>query len=174
MKKVRITLKKGGNPWKLVVYDTPESALFLSEEEKQDTDDYRHVLVLEEGSTMEAEWLGSEWVYRDEVQTDQITKGREYVKYDKIRLGKLTPIDGPAHRTGYLRIYVGWVPGDVIPWATEGTRRGLKITPIIGKRRSKFDLSKLFVQDMTPQEELSAAAATNDSETSKSKKSDLN
>lgn len=171
MKKVRITLKKGRKPWKLVIYDTPESALFLSEETQQDTDDYRNVLHLEEGTIMEAEWLGTEWVYRDEVQTDQFTKGRAFIKYDKIRLGKMTPIEGAAHRSGYLRIYVGWIVGGIIPWSHEGTRQDLKITPIIGKRRSKFDLSKLFVQDMTPQDEITSMK---DETKLNIKKSDLN
>lgn len=174
MRKVRIILRKGAKPWSIVLYDAAESALFLSSEAIQANDDYRKVIKLEQEDVLEVEWLGSEWVFRDEVKDDSLTQGKPHIKYDKVKIGKMTPIVGSAQRSGYLRIYTGWVTGDTIPWPDGDKRRGLKITHVKGKIQSKFDLSKLFVQDMTPISEKEDVEDLQSSSTSSKKKKVIN
>lgn len=160
MKKVRINLRRGVKSWSFVLYDSAESAYFLKDEPvyAPDTDEeYRKVVVLRPGETIEAEWIGAEWVYGDEtspgfdVPTDMI-----HDKFDRVRLGKLSILKGKdgVDDTNYLEIYSGWLPAGSLPWRQETSPDSVKVTEIKGKIKSKLDFSKLFRGTSLEEEEL--------------------
>lgn len=135
MKKVRLTLKKDSSGWCMVLYDSPESAFFLKHEPMQsDSDEYRQLIELNPGETMEVEWCGSEWVYSGEPP---------YEKYDKVRMGKIIGADS-AGRGGYVELYSGWVVGGHVRWSSRDPQNGPRITRVNGRVKSKLDFSSLF------------------------------
>jgi hypothetical protein len=160
MKKVRINLKRGVRTWSFVIYDSVESAFLLKDDplESSETEDsYRKVVTLRAGDFMEVEWMGSEWVYDDGGPDAPLLKYRSTSeKYDNVRIGKLSPLKDSAKKLGYLEVYSGWVRGDQLPWIQRDDQKDIRITPIIGKIRSKLDFSELFSE---LDEELTAAEA---------------
>lgn len=151
MNKLRINLKKGVSSWSFVLYDSAESAYYLKDEPVYDDsvdEEYRKVITLTPGDSMEVEWVGSEWVY-DDVDGDDSpstisTSPNE--KFDKVRVGKLTPVEGDPYRSGYLEVYSGWLISSQVSLFREATQKMIRITPIKGRIRSKFDFSKIFLE----------------------------
>ena len=151
MKKVRLNLKRGVRSWSFTLYDSSESAFYLKDEPEYDDrleEDYRKVITLKPGDLFEAEWLGSEWVYNDDYadffSRPAGTLDNSYEKYDKVRIGKISPMKGTTQKLGYLEVYSGWVLGTAIPWAPEDDQTKVRISEITGKVISKFDFSELF------------------------------
>ena len=152
MKKVRLNLKRGvKKPWSFTLYDSAESAFYLKDEPPYPEgfeEDYRKVVTIKPGDILEVEWVGSEWVFPDEGEDflfkPMILTAGNYDKYDKIRVGKITPIKGTEEKMGYLEVYSGWIIGGDVPWAAVQGNDHLKITEINGKMSSKFDFPKLF------------------------------
>ena len=151
MKKVRLNLKRGSKPWSFTLYDSAESAFYLKDEPPYPDgfeEDYRKIVTLKPGEVLEVEWIGSEWVFVDDntdfLQKPLVLESHDYDKYDKVRVGKITPVKGAAEKMGYLEVYAGWIFGGDIPWSPDGSKDGLKITEIKGKIQSKFDFQKLF------------------------------
>ncbi len=146
--------------WSFVLYDSAESAYYLKDEPvyAPDTEEeYRKVVVLRPGETIEAEWIGAEWVYGDETSprfdcpTDMM-----HDKFDRVRLGKLSVLKGKdnGEDTNYLEIYSGWVPAGSVPWRAAGSPTQVKVTEIKGRTKSKLDFSKLFRGTTLEEEEL--------------------
>lgn len=151
MKKVRLNLRRGVKGWSFVLYDSAESAFYLKDEPfyGDDVDDYRKVVSLMPGETIEAEWVGSEWIYADDSDpTRAVPSTQLQQKFDKVRLAKMVPIKGTPQKTGILELYIGWVRGGDVDWAPSETQSKVRITPIKGKIRSKVDLSRLFVKHL--------------------------
>lgn len=151
MKKVRLSLKRGSKPWSFTLYDSAESAFYLKDEPPYPDgfeEDYRKVVHLKPGEILEVEWIGSEWVFSDDPE-DMLFKmillnNDAYDKYDKVRVGKITPMKGTQQKMGYLEVYAGWILGGHVPWASQDLQNGLKITEVKGRIQSKFDFPKLF------------------------------
>jgi hypothetical protein len=152
LKKVRLNLKRGvKKPWSFTLYDSAESAFYLKDEPPYPEgfeEEYRKIVSLHPGDILEVEWVGSEWVFPDE--------GEEFLfkptvltttfcdKYDKVRVGKITPVKGVEEKMGYLEVYSGWIIGGDVPWIQDQGSSHLKITEVKGKMASKFDFPKLF------------------------------
>lgn len=154
MKKVRITLKKGKDPWSFTLYDSAESALYLRDDPQYDDnfeEEYKTNLTLREGDILEVEWLGSEWVYPDDpdrlIEPDRLND-----KYENIRLGKFSDRKGIDKKSGYVEVYSGWIVGGTIPWnpSKGGT---LKIKNINDPLESLIDFSEIFRDDLGVEEE---------------------
>lgn len=152
MKKVRLNLKRGvKKPWSFTLYDSAESAYYLKDEPPYPDgfeEEYRKVVSIKPGDILEVEWVGSEWVFPDENE-DFLKKSvtlstNIYDKYDKVRVGKITPVKGAEEKMGYLEVYSGWCFGGDVPWSPDDSQDGLKITVVKGKIVSKFDFPKLF------------------------------
>ena len=153
MKKVRLSLKRGTKTsWSFTLYDSAESALYLRDEPPSPDgfeEEYRKVVALNPGEIIEAEWVGSEWVFVDD-ESNFLEKSKSlqltnnYDKYDKVRIGKISPIKGAEEKMGYFELYSGWCFGGDVPWSKKNSQPGLKITVIKGKIISKFDFQKLF------------------------------
>lgn len=148
MKKVRINLKRNQKSWSLTVYDSSESAFYMSETpEKNDFDssEYCSIVTLSPGEVIEAEWLGSEYVYKDELaKRGTHVDAQTSEKYEKVRLGKLTSVKTEAMTRHFVELHSGWVLGGTVPWAADDTRKDIRIIPIKGRIRSKLDFTKLF------------------------------
>lgn len=138
MKKVRLNLRRGIKSWSFVLYDSAESAYFLRGEPIENDDEYRRIVELKPGELIEAEWMGSEWVYSGAVDP----RGRD--KFDKVRLGKVVPLKTTTGQDKYLEIYSGWVADEELPWTPDDSRKDVRITRIKGKVGSKVDLDALF------------------------------
>jgi len=157
LRKVKISLKRGVRQWSFTIYDTVESAIYLKTEPITDleTPDYRRTITLERGESLEAEWLGSEWIYDYDTRIIDGTESgdpRGFVKYEKVRMGKITPVKGLQRETIYLELYSGWVSGGTILWSKDGTQGDIRITPIKGRSVSKVDFAKVFA-DHPPEED---------------------
>jgi len=151
VKKVRLNLKRGSKPWSFTLYDSAESAFYLKDEPPYPDgfeEEYRKIVSLRPGDILEVEWVGSEWVFADEGEDflfNPITlSSTDYDKYDKVRVGKITPAKGAEEKMGYLEVYSGWIFGGDIPWRPKDSRDGLKITEVKDAVVSKFDFPKLF------------------------------
>jgi len=151
VKKVRLNLKRGSKPWSFTLYDSAESAFYLKDEPPYPDgfeEDYRRVVTLKPGEILEVEWIGSEWVFADDnvdfLQRPIVMSPCDYDKYDKVRVGKITPVKGAEQKMGYLEVYAGWIFGGAVPWLPGPSEEGLKITEIKGRIQSKFDFQKLF------------------------------
>lgn len=152
MKKVRLNLKRGTKKsWSFTLYDSAESAYYLKDEPPYPDgfeEEYRKVISLNPGDILEVEWVGSEWVFPDEnedfLRRPVSLSASVYDKYDKVRVGKITPVKGSEEKMGYLEVYSGWIFGGDIPWSSKAGHEGLKITEVKGKIVSKFDFPKLF------------------------------
>lgn len=146
MKKIRVALKKDRKSWSFVLFDSAESAFYLKDEKITESDDeYYRVVNLDPADIIEVEWLGSEYVYNDEYDTraNQPMK-LQHEKFDKVRLGKLTPIVTKVQKTGYIELHSGWVSGDTFKWTSGDHQEDIRITRIKGKAVSKLDFEKLF------------------------------
>jgi hypothetical protein len=151
VKKVRLNLKRGVRSWSFTLYDSAESAFYLKDEPEYDDrfeEDYRKVITIKPGDIVEAEWLGSEWVYDDDYadffSRSYTTLDNSHEKYDKVRVGKISPMKGTTQKLGYLEVYSGWVLGTAIPWSPEEGQTKVRITEIKDKVVSKFDFTELF------------------------------
>lgn len=147
MKKVRLNLKRGAKPWSFTLYDSAESAYYLKDEPPYPDgfeEEYRKIVTLKRGEILEIEWVGSEWVFADEDFSIFRRPPTEYDKYDKVRVGKITPVKGAEEKMGYLEVYSGWCFGGDVPWTSDKDQVGLRITEIKGSVVSKFDFPKLF------------------------------
>ena len=152
MKKVRLNLKRGvKKPWSFTLYDSAESAYYLKDEPPYPDgfeEEYRKIVSLNPGDILEVEWVGSEWVFPDEnedfLRKPVSLQAGVYDKYDKVRVGKITPVKGVEEKMGYLEVYSGWCFGGDVPWSPKTAQDGLKITEVKGKIVSKFDFPKLF------------------------------
>lgn len=151
MKKVRLNLKRGIKSWSFTLYDSAESAFYLKSEPEYDDrleEDYRKVITMKAGGLLEVEWLGSEWVYDDDF-SDFFSRSfssieNSYEKYDKIRVGKMSPTKGTTQKLGYLEVFSGWVLGGSIPWVNDDSQSKVRITEIKGKIHSRLDFSDLL------------------------------
>lgn len=145
MKKVRLSLKRRTRTWSFVLYDSAESAYFLKDEPLySDVEDYRRVISLSPGESLELEWMGCEWVHETS-ETDVLGIGKaDSRKFDKVRVGKITPVKSPTYKTTYLELHSGWVLSEDIPWSAEDGREDIRITPLKGRIRSKVDFNRLF------------------------------
>lgn len=149
MKKVKLNLKRGVRSWSVTVYDSVESAFYLKDEPLFDDEieEYRRTVTLLPGEFLEMEWIGSEWVYNDEVLKSSADSPRlstiSIHKFDNVRIGKSFPIKGTIQKTSCVELYSGWVDAHSVQWR-EDPQRDVRITPIKGRMRSKFDFSKLF------------------------------
>ena len=152
MKKVRLNLKRGvKKPWSFTIYDSAESAFYLKDEPPYPDgfeEEYRKIVSIGPGDILEVEWLGSEWVFLDEGEDflfKSLTPPSPYDKYDKVRIGKITPLKGTEEKMGYLEVYSGWCFGGTVPWSSKTSNQvGLKIIEVKGSVVSKFDFPKLF------------------------------
>lgn len=145
MKKARITLKKNQLPWSFVLYDSVESAFYLKNEHLKANDmTFCKVVVLKSNDIIEAEWIGTEYVYLDESSESFENIDIQHEKYEKVRIGKMTPLKSIEDKGGYVELYVGWLPSGAFQWTSDDTRDDVKITQIKGRVRSKLDFSKLF------------------------------
>jgi hypothetical protein len=160
VKKVRINLKKNVDSWSFVIYDSVESAFYLKNETLKPNDmDFCKIVSLGQGDVLEAEWMGSEYVYLDESAEHKVSNlGIQHEKYEKVRVGKLTTASSKASsfdKGGYVELYVGWIPAGCIEWSTDDTRDDLKITQIKGRVRSRMVFGNLFVGHPDDADELS-------------------
>lgn len=155
VKKIRVSLKKDRKSWSFVLFDSAESAFYLKDEKLTESDDeYYRIITLEPSDLIEVEWLGTELVYSDEYETDPTKPMKlHHEKFDKVRLGKLTPIVTRGHKTGYVELHSGWVVGDTFKWTSDEKQDDLKITRIKGKAVSKLDFEKLFFGRSQTEEE---------------------
>lgn len=150
MRKIKIALKRGTKHWSFILYDSAESAFFLREEEMlEDEDEYRKLITLKRGESIEIEWMGSEWIYLGDMHRKESPKSSEnsrYEKYDKVRIGKLAPIKTKAgsQAATVIEVYTGWLLGDVVVWSQKKEIQGIKISEINSKS-SKVDFNKLFL-----------------------------
>lgn len=141
MKKVRLNLKRGIKAWSFTLYDSAESAYYLKDEPVMDDDveEYRRIVTMKRGESIEAEWLGAEWVYDED-------DSKKYRKFDKVRLGKISKLKTSSRGTNYLELYSGWVDHIDFPWAPDDSRNDVRIIRINGDKASSLDFSKLFVK----------------------------
>jgi hypothetical protein len=151
VKKIRINLRRGIKTWTFVLYDSAESAFYLKEELPEVDDEHCKIVRFESGDVAEVEWLGSEWVYEDEMTQDATEKTRlrlDHEKYDKVRIGKMSKSKTRSNdqKTDYVELYSGWIPSGVIPWS-EVDQKPIRVIPIKGKIQSKLDFSKLFSEE---------------------------
>ena len=146
MKKARINLKKNQLPWSFVLYDSVESAFYLKNEHLKANDmSLCKVVVLKPNDIIEAEWIGSEYVYLDESTESFENIDIQCEKYEKVRIGKITPLKKTTEDKGYyVELYVGWLPNGSFQWTSDDTRDDVKITQIKGRVLSRLDFSKLF------------------------------
>lgn len=147
MKKVRLNLKRGSKTWSFFLYDSAESAYYLKNEPILDDEieEYRKIVSLGPGETMEMEWVGSEWVYEDDNKISSMSPTTViHDKFDKVRICKSIPIRGTGKNDKLIEAYVGWMSGKDMKWSGESIPEGVVITPIKGKMRSRFDFSELF------------------------------
>jgi hypothetical protein len=151
VKKVRLSLKRGSKPLSFTLYDSAESAFYLKDEPPYPDgfeEDYRRVVTLKPGEILEVEWIGSEWVFADDLEDflykPLLFNNNAYDKYDKVRVGKISPLKGSEQKLGYLEVYAGWILGGHVPWESQVHQNGLKITEVKGRIQSKFDFPKLF------------------------------
>lgn len=154
MKKIRLNLKRGVKSWSFTLYDSVESAYYLKDEPVMDdeVEEYRRVVTVKRGEIIEAEWLGAEWVYDEDVGHDS----KQYRKFDRVRLGKISNLKHSSPgttSTKYLELYSGWVSNVEFPWTPDDSRGDIKITRINGKSASKLDFSKLFLRHSDETEE---------------------
>lgn len=161
MKKVRLNLKKGVKSWSFVLYDSAESAYYLRDEPVMDdeVEEYRRTVTINRGETIEAEWLGAEWIY-DEDCIDPAG----YEKFDRVRLGKIVNLKSLHSPAKYLELYSGWVTPGEFPWKSDDARTDVRITPLKGKSTSKLDFSKLFLSYSEDPEEDSQSPDTDRSD----------
>jgi hypothetical protein len=160
LKKVRLNLKRGARSWSFVIYDSSESAYYLRNEPVYSPDseeEYRKVVVLKPGEIIEAEWMGAEWVYDDEVIPGfgaAATSSHE--KFDRVRVCKFTSVKevGDKTKTGYLELYSGWIHSGCLPWRSEAASDDVRVTEIKGRIKSKLDFSKLFQGTSLEEEEI--------------------
>lgn len=135
MKKVRLAPKKG-SAWSFKLYDSAEAAYYMKEDER-DHSEYHQRIGLPEGSYMEVEWMGAEYIYDEEV--DDPTGW--YESFDKVRLARVTTRGkGPKDS---LVLATGWVVGRTIPWSRK-VHDAVKISKINGRIKSKLEFSELF------------------------------
>ena len=153
MKKVRLNLKRGvKKAWSFTLYDSAESAFYLKDEPLYPDgfeEEFRKIVSISPGDILEVEWVGSEWVFSDDEEDflfkKMSLKPSLYDKYDKVRIGKITPMKGTEEKMGYLEVYSGWCFGGTVPWTSKSSNQnGLKITEVKGAVVSKFDFPKLF------------------------------
>jgi len=137
MKKVRINLRRGQKSWDFMLYDSPESAYYLSHEgmEVAFADEYSKTVTLCPNELLEVEWLGSEYVYVGGLSAG----GLKHVKYDEVRLGKMSKVG-----VGLVELHAGWVASGSVPWTDDDTRHDVRITRIKGRMVAKMDFSELF------------------------------
>lgn len=151
MKKVQLCLKRGSEPAAFTLYDSVESAYYLKDEPQYPDgfeEEYRKIVTLSLGEILEVEWVGSEWIFDDRDSDNPLSylvRGGIFDKYDKVRIGKITPLKGTEEKMGLLEVYSGWTTAATIPWNKKLTANGLKITQVKGKVVSKFDFSKIFL-----------------------------
>lgn len=140
MKKIRLNLKRGVKSWSFTLYDSVESAYYMKDEPFMDDEieEYRRIVTLERGEIIEAEWLGSEWVYGEEDDA-------KYYKFDKVRMGKISNLKSQFTNVNYLELYSGWVSSVEFPWKVDVSKNDIRITRINEKNVSKIDFSKLFL-----------------------------
>lgn len=143
MKKVRLSLRRGVKSWSFSLYDSPESAYFMtacakdvSVSQPLSDDDYKYTVTLLPGQKLEVEWLGSEYVY--------LGAPSQKITFENIRLGKLSVLRDAWGSVDNIETAFGWVPGDVIPWVDDPTRNDVRITRITGRRKPLMDFSRLF------------------------------
>ena len=156
MKKVRLNLKRGSKAWAFVLYDSAESAYYLKDEPILDDEieEYRRIVSLSPGETMEMEWVGSEWVYEDDSGVSNKSPSTVmHDKFDKVRICKSIPIKGAGKDDKLIEAYSGWMSGRAMKWTGEDIPEGVRITPIKGKMRSRFDFSELFEGQMDEDDE---------------------
>ena len=159
MKKVRINLNKGVKTWSFFLYDSPESAFYLKElhDDEDFDEEYRKLVEVYRSDVVEVEWMGSEWVYHDELGKSE--------KYDNVRLAKLVTrgVAPSEANMGYVEIYSGWTHGDVFRWCgRQDSQSNVKVTPIKGRVKSKLDFSEIFLkqeeedgeEDLNPNNEI--------------------
>lgn len=151
MKKVQLSLKRGSSPVSFTLYDSVESAYYLKDEPPYPDgfeEEYRKIVSLNRGEILEVEWVGSEWIFDDGDSDDPqeyLRRGGIFDKYDKVRIGKITPLKGTEEKMGLMEVYSGWTTSDAVPWHAKITPEGVKITQVKGKIVSKFDFTKLFL-----------------------------
>lgn len=147
MKKARISLGKGVKSWSFFIYDSSESAFYLKDlgADEDFDEEYRRLVVLERSDLVEAEWMGSEWVYHEELGRSE--------RYDTLRLAKIVTKE-TTEATGYVEIYSGWVSADLFDWTGKNSKsKDVVITPIKGRMKHRLDFSKIFPDDQDEPEE---------------------
>jgi hypothetical protein len=152
VKKVRLSLKRGASPVTFTLYDSVESAYYLKDEPPYPDgfeEEYRKFITLRQGEILEAEWVGSEWIFDDGKNDFPKEYDVLFEKYDKVRIGKISPLKGTSEKLGLLEVYSGWLSESDIPWYQKSTSYGLKIAQVKGKVVSKFDFSQLFLDPQT-------------------------
>lgn len=131
-----------------MLYDSVESAYFLQDDPSidEETKEFRRLIYLKTGETLEIEWMGCEWVFGDaELETGfPIKKHPDDKKIEKIRVCKITPVKKTEYKSSYLELYVGWIHSGDIPWRRDDTRNDVRIIPIKGKIKSKVNFDELF------------------------------
>lgn len=157
MKKVRLAPKKGST-WSFKLYDSAEAAYYMKEDER-DRSEYHQRIGLPEGSYMEVEWIGAEYIYDEDVEDIS----GWYESFDKVRLARVTRGPGPKDS---LILATGWVVGNTIPWSRKA-HGAIKISKINGRIKSKLDFSELFKElwrddpDLPPADEEGTSAPPN-------------
>lgn len=151
MKKVRVNLRRGIKSWSFALYDSVESAFYLKDEPVYGDsldEEYRKVVTLKPGETIEVEWVGSEWVYEDDDVRKSGTSPDQFLeKFDKVRIGKSSSPRSDLARAGYHEIYSGWLISSQAPVfqdELQDVQGVIRVTPINGRIRSKFDFVKIF------------------------------
>ena len=145
MKKVRLKLKQGGDPWKFVIYDSVESAYYLNESDVKDVDsneDFSKIISLDKDDLIEVEWLGSEWSYDLDSKTKSMKAKLQYDKFDNVLVGKISQ-SKIIEKCRVIEIYIGWIKGGTIKWS-QSTQKGVRITRVNSVIDSKVDFSSLF------------------------------
>jgi hypothetical protein len=148
VKKVQLSLKRGSETASFTLYDSVESAYYLKDEPPYPDgfeEEYRKIITLKQGDILEVEWVGSEWIFDDGKNDFPRDCSVLFEKYDKVRIGKITPLKGTEEKFGLLEVYSGWLVEGDIPWYKKTTPFGLKITQVKGKVVSKFDFSQIFL-----------------------------
>lgn len=150
MKKVRLTPKKGSS-WSFKLYDSAESAYYMKDDDR-DRSEYHQRIGLPEGSFMEIEWMGAEYIY-DETEADY---RNWFESFDKVRLARVSPVSGQKDS---LILATGWVVRDTIPWSRR-SHAAFKISRINGRIKSRLEFSELFKELWRDDPELPEPAVT--------------
>jgi hypothetical protein len=139
MRKVKVTLRPGCPGKTFVLFPDPTSLYVWAcslEKGEQVQVDGKQELVLDQGSFIEAELVGFEYIYDS-------TTSMDHKRMDLVRLGKANL---PQNAAGLqVSTYEGWVLGSMLPMKRY-TDTNIDVVPLEADE-ARIDLPALFIED---------------------------